>query len=270
MQAKKVAILGLGAAGAFAARAAHDCDCEVDVYAYGDTVFPPGANWFNWLPDDLIEKFPPTPIYVVGQGTEEAFRKLMWGSLADHIVYTDFPTKGDYVYGHNPAKVFDALIPMGVDVSMVAGQLSDVDAIDIAKTYDVVLQTFPTKLSKAGAFGYYVKNFVASRKLTPEEDPATHYVICNGTGEGIVVRESNLFGVKSLEFPQGIGQAEISAKVDISDYQIVAVPEIHPQQKPWEPPTGWDPKIHLVGKWAEWNIQRKPHEVYAMVCELLK
>jgi hypothetical protein len=268
----KVAILGLGAAGAFAARAATDFGCsQIDVYAYGETRFPPGMNWFDWIPEDLQEKFPATAIYMLAQGTEPVYRKRMWGSLAEHLEYKDFPTEGEYIYRWQPEKVFDALIPISVNVDWLAGNLSDVDASAIADTYDIAFQTFPTKESIGGAYAYYPRHFVASRKLTVEEDPGTNYVIFNGNpGKSLLVREMNLFGYKHLEFPQGRGQAEISLEVDISQYQVLHIPEIHPQMKACSSKSIFDPKIHLIGKWALWDIHYKHHQTYADVTKILQ
>ena len=52
----KVAVLGMGMAGAYAAKAASDKGCFVHVYQYGKSQFPLGAFWQHWVPPDIAEK----------------------------------------------------------------------------------------------------------------------------------------------------------------------------------------------------------------------
>jgi hypothetical protein len=262
---KNVAILGLGPTGAFAAKAAIDAGYQVTIYTIGDYhKFVPGPFWFHWIPEDLQQKFVPDQIYQLGKGTKSQYNSLQWGNLVTHVQQSSFPANG-FVVGYNAQKVIEDLIPMTAEVVMSAGAISDVDASDIAKSYDVVFQTFPTKLSKEQQPP--LVPYCMASKLSTEK---RNYVVYNGTGEGVVVRECNLFGRHYLEFPKNVTRSAILHAMDMTGMDLVELKDLHPKTKPWRQPASTDPKIHLIGRWAEWQTHRLSHEIYSIVYGMLK
>src|ERR1041385_5813278 len=106
MNNHKVAVIGLGAAGAFVARAAYDLGFDTTIYASGATnVTPPGAFWLHWLPDDLTGEFNSQTIRIIGKGKEEAYTKLQWGQSWYKGLSSSFPVEPVIEQGYNPVEV---------------------------------------------------------------------------------------------------------------------------------------------------------------------
>lgn len=250
----KIAIVGLGAAGAFAARAAYDMGCEVEIFSTTQTLqMSPGATWLHWIPEDVAAKFTPTQIYVVGKGTAEQYSKRQWGK----VVPSSFPTEPVWEIGYDPMKVLPDLVPASCNVNMIPYQMSDTDVADMSVAFDMVFQTFPTKDSKE--FQPPLIPFVAAAKIGTEPLDK-NYAVYNGTKDGFVVREAVLFGSKFLEFPKNMLLRELEEVVDLTEYKTVTLKDLDPATKPWQHS---HPKIHLLGRMAMWDRKFLSHDAYA-------
>lgn len=264
MDKRKVAIVGLGPTGSFAARAAYDMGCEVDIYVVGQGTTPPGAFWLHWIPDTLPNETSPTQIYVEGKGNAKAYVKRQWGELAPGVT-SSFPDKPVWEQGYDPQVYLKQLVPAACEEIHLPYQLSDGDVKDLSVKYDHVFQTFPTKESKMEQPG--LLPFVAAARIG-EADNTPNWVLYNGTNTGIVVREAVLFGSHFLEFPKNMSLDEVAGQYDLDGWQTVVLKDLQPTTKPW----AQDPKskVHLVGRMAMWDRKFLSHDAYAYVQKILK
>lgn len=264
----KVAVIGLGPTGAFAARAASDLGCEVDIYVAGSggSSTPPGAFWLHWIPDGVVSQgFIYEDIWVEGKGTPKAYIERQWGKQLAAGVTSSFPVRPVWERGYNPQTVLEKLIPRACEEIRVPYPLSGADIRDLSVKYDLVFQTFPTKES----FEHQpaLLPFVAAARFG-SEDPSTNWVVYNGTPNGLVVREAVLFGNHFLEFPKGLAISEITAEQDMEGWQTLVLKDLHPHTKPWSQ----DPasKVKLVGRLAMWDRKFLSHDAYAYVQKQVK
>jgi len=111
MDKKKIAVIGLGPTGSFAARAAYDLNCEVDIYTV-ESAFttPPGSFWLHWVPDDVTQQVAATQIYIQGKGTAKDYIKRQWGELAPGVT-SSFPEQPVWEQGYDPTLVMKYLVP---------------------------------------------------------------------------------------------------------------------------------------------------------------
>ena len=254
MSNPKVAVIGLGASGAFAAKAAYDMKCEVEVYVTQAGKMSPGATWLHWLPEDVTSQFTPTQIYVMGKGTSDQYTKRQWGK----VYPSSFPVTPAWEVGYDPTQVLEVLVPAACNINMIPYPLSDADIRDLSVGFDLVFQTFPTRVSKEEQPP--LRSFVAAAKLG-QSDPEKNFVVYNGTKIGIVVREAQLFGNHFLEFPKDMTAEEVWDQQDLDGYQVVTLKDLDPSTKPWQTVRS---RIKLIGRWAQWDRKILSHDAYAI------
>jgi hypothetical protein len=259
---RSVGIIGMGPAAAFAYRAAVDAGFAVTIYQYGEPhKTPPGAFWLHWLPEDITKMFSPQPILIHGFGSEQEYLKLQWGDLAKGIT-SSFPNKVVTEMGYDPAVVLPNLIPARANIMLLSKPLNDVDVLMLSRLHEFIFQSFPSEASKNVQPA--LLSFVAAATFGTERDG--NWVMYNGTGSGIEVREAVLFGNHYWEFPKGMSEALVRSQIEIPGAHWVTLKDLHPRTEPWMG-TG---NIHYIGRMAEWNRKRLSHEVYSIVSGLLK
>jgi len=262
---KKIAIIGLGLTGSFAARAAHDMGCEVDIYTVESSVsYPPGAVWMHWIPDDVTRMVPATQIYIQGKGTAKEYIKRQWGELAPGVT-SSFPVSPVWEQGYNPELVMKYLVPAACEEIRLPYPLSDADIRDLSIKYDFVFQTFPTRESKLEQPA--LLPFVAAARFG-DEDPSKNWVVYNGTPQGYIVREAVLFGNHFLEFPKNVSLDEIKSAIDLAGWQTVELRDLDPRTTAMQS----EPKsrIKLVGRLAMWDRKFLSHDAYDYVQKVLR
>jgi hypothetical protein len=266
MNNHEVAVVGLGATGAFVARAAYDLGYRVTIYVHGKAnTTPPGAFWLHWLPEDMTGQYQSRSIRIIGKGTQGNYVKLQWGAMSNRMnITSSFPIKEVIEKGYNPEEVLPHLVPDEVKIEYVPFPFSDGDVRDLRHGFEAVFQTFPRKID--------IDNqpekipFIAAAKFSTE-DPAINVVVYNGTGEGIVVREAILFGNHYLEFPKDMPIAEVKKKYDLSGYHWVELKDLAPHTKPVPQPGDG---IYLMGRLAQWDRRCLSHDAYSRTVKILE
>lgn len=256
----KIAIIGFGPTAVFAAKAAHDMGCQVEIFTDHQNPMPPGATWLHWLPEDVSGMFSPTQIYVIGKGTSEQYTKRQWGQ----VYPSSFPAKPVWEVGYDPVVVLDKLLPTVCNVNLIPFRMSDTDVKDLSVGFDLVLQTFPTREDKMNQ--PQLLPFVAAARMG-SEDPTKNYVVYNGTKDGIVVREASLFGNHFLEFPKGMDEQEVYGETHLVGYKVVTLKDLDPRTKPVQQPEG---KIKLIGRWAQWDRKILSHDAYGLAVKFIE
>jgi hypothetical protein len=133
------------------------------------------------------------------------------------------------------------------------------------RNYDIIFQTVPTyeSMLHQPKYDYY---YVASKSVVD----TGNYVYYNGTGEGIVSKELQLWGTKYLEFPRYLPYEEIKRVMSLENYSVHYRVDINPFTKPWLQTREEARKVFLIGKWAEWDRARTLQEVYFISYNFLR
>ena len=266
MDKKKIAIIGLGPTGSFAARAAYDLSCEVDIYTVESSApTPPGAFWCHWIPADVTRMVPATQIYIQGRGTAQEYIKRQWGKLSDNVTSCSFRMLPVWEQGYDPTLVMKYLVPAACEEIRLPYALSDADIADLSGKYDLVFQTFPTRESKAEQPP--LLPFVAAARFG-DEAPDKNWVVYNGIHTGLVVREAVLFGNHFLEFPKNVSLQEVRESMDLSGWQLVELRDLDPRCKSWIQDR--KSKIQLVGRLAMWDRKFLSHDAYTYAQKCIK
>ena len=263
----KVAVLGLGMAGVYAAKAASDNGCFVQVYQHGKTQFPLGAFWQHWVPPDIAKVVPATSIKMIPEGTASDYMSLQWGRVPNNHIKSSFPAKTKVVAGYNPEKVLAAMIPE--NVMTLENPISTEEVFLLCEQYDFVFQTFPAEYS-----------YSAQKPLIPfwtsvlydSCDPEINEVWYNGKGEGHIVRSAKLWGNQYFEFPKYLSYEEIRKVTPAGVLEKMVFQELKdmsPFTVGFQPSVYSPSNLHFVGRWAEWNNKRLTHQVYAVVEEII-
>lgn len=262
---KTVAVLGLGPAGAYAARAAVDAGALVDVYApAGKNNGAPGAFWLYSLPTSVPLITSATPIHIFSDGSEKIYREKQWGALAYKVNGSSFPRTEKVMRGYEPTKVLPALLPREAVVHPLNAPLQDSEVIELCKAYDHVFQTFPSQYSlkqQPPTVSYLIGR---SPIAAPREE---NYVLYCGTKDTVVVRISQLWGNRYLEFPKELRLETLLANYPMyAEHTFTEVKDLHPDTLTWTSPLR---NLHYIGRWATWDKRWLSHMAYEYVQQIL-
>ena len=268
---KDIAVLGAGAAGQFAALAAHDLGHRVTIITTKNFYAPPGPFWFHWVPDSLKDKVEPVEITLIPDGTEKEYQSLQWGR-APHGISSSFPKKITTAIGYNPVEVVWGAMPSFKIHKLSSKEKLNADQIEVfCDHYDLVFQTFPTDLSK-DIMKPKQPYFVGEKlNFAPANGDKDNFVVYNGTGKGIWVRKVFLWGNLYFEFPKNLSLDMIEPVMerthpDLTYHQLW---DLNPYGAPYQLGAYAPRNLHLVGRWAEWNTKRLSHEAYDIAKELI-
>lgn len=270
----RVAILGFGATGAFAAKAAYDAGADVTIItmSHGISV-PPGSFWLHWIPTDVQHKYKPYFIQIESIGTEQEYFRKQWGVEKTKGRTSSFPHQQMFEVGYNPADILETLVPFEVEKQVVLKPLTTFAINIICDDYDKVFQTFPMQkhISEQPALVPYM-----AAAGIGKADPSKNLVVYHGDEHNIIVREATLFGNHYLEFPKGmvgddfdINIAQLLMTINgMQDYQWITLKDLALDTQPVQQ----DPanKIQLIGRFAEWNRKRLSHETYEQVFKIVR
>lgn len=266
---KDVAILGLGPTGVFAARAARDAGARVTIYALPSAFVhtPPGSFWLHWLPDELAQRYPKSPILISSIGTEDVYFAKQWGVPLTKGRSSSFPVLGDEMTGGYDPKVFlPMLLPDDCDKIPLLKPLDTPSITSISQEHDLVFCTFA--LQEHLAIQPPLRAY-AALVIGNTMSPGRNVVVYDGNPLSMVVRTAVLFGYYYIEFPKTKTQVELDALEVMKDLKPTArmavLRDLDLDTKPIEQ----DPraKLQLIGRFAEWNRKRLSHETYQQVYE---
>lgn len=254
-----VAIIGSGAAGAFAYKACREYGCR-NIEVYTDRLGKPssGAFYFHWVPESISEKYEPDDITYVGLGTPDGYAKNQWPGIELGAGFvSSFPNSIMITHGWNASNVWDELWK-GAKIEIIADKLSDTDLKDMSKLHDVVLVTFPTQESMLEMGDYLVRIPVhavnnPTASLLPMDLFSKHdnIIIYNGSASFQWVRCNKLWGKMSLEY----------SYVHSTDgegwfYQQ----DILPMAIPWKKMIARN--VMPIGRFARWDRHYLSHQTY--------
>ena len=267
MSSKMVAVLGLGMSGVYAAKAAKDLGCYVNVFQHGKVTFPPGAFWEYWIPEDI--DVPASEIKLTAEGTADKYMSLQWGKVPQAHPKNDFPAKTKIVKGYDPEKIMKAMMPD--NVLYLDEPLTDAAIGAICKNYDFVFQTF------AASYSYSYKYYMPmapfwTAAMYDSWNPELNEVWYNGTNTGFIVRSATLWGNQFWEFPKYLPLDEIQKCIPTNVLQAMTFTELKEMSstvRPFQPAASSPDNLYFIGKWAEWVPQRLAYQAYDHVSDII-
>ncbi len=262
----RIAILGMGPSAAYAYRACVDFGIasEVDVFGTLPKQLPAGAFWLHKVPL-TIRMSTQHHVLVTSTGKASMYTYKMWG----REIPSSFPTHPFVTEAFNPSEVLP-LLWEGVR-PIDRGPLSDADIIMLARDYDWVFQTFPSRMDKD-----------VGPKLVPlpilvREVPAISDGFCLYNGEYNVkwVRMTTIFGRQCIEFPASVIPSEVPPELAMrwsdyigdGDWTMHVMADLPPETQPVK--FSLAPNVVLVGRFATWNRKVLSHEAYQQVMAVL-
>jgi hypothetical protein len=253
----KIAILGAGPVAAYVYTACKSRGIIPDVYAKEVTKAPVGAFWLRWVPRNMEQQFPRESIEIIPVGNKEQYIRKQWGESAVKTKSCSFPNVMYKEYGYDPALVLPVLW-RDCEIKLVES-LSDEEIQKVAKSYDVVFQTFPSQKSIRELSEYVVR--VPTAVYTNPIKQIENRIYYNGLMEP-TVRLSVLFGKVQYEFVAGS---------EITEYEgatIGSFVDLHPDTPSYENASAEN--IFYIGRYAEWRRHMLVHEAFLKTNMILK
>jgi hypothetical protein len=242
----KVAILGAGPTAAFIARACLDCGIRPDVFA-AKRVHPiGGAFWIYEVPESIAPFVSDKqPIYISKIGTAEGYAQKMWG---DPTLKTSFSSIEEVSWGYSPEEVLPLLWG---DLSYEEEYLkSDEQVALLARSYDLVFQTFPTKKSLDQQGTWREPFFIINHRVWSGQINEVTY---DGDLFSPYLRASYLFGWRSVELRERVELLNPYEK-GVSGWKL------HPGTPRWT--TAPAKNVILLGRFAQWDRKLLSHQAY--------
>ncbi len=260
-----VAIVGSGAAGAYAYRACVEYGCKkVEVFTDKMGTPSPGAFYFHWIPDDLAVRFEPDEILYMGIGTQDKYLERQWPGVKLEPGYaSSFPAKPFVGVGWDAGLIWDELWK-NAPISLVAGKFSDTDLKDMSKYHDLIFLTFPTQESIQAQGKYLVQipvqlvgkqtTFQLPSKALFMLNKYNNFIMYNGTEVFPWVRVNHLWGHASFEY-------SYTSIMDDEDGKVIMQQDLMPGTPVWKKTLAKN--IVPVGRFARWDRKYLSHQSYS-------
>ena len=267
MAKPKIAILGAGASAAYASRALEDLDLRPTIFAEKSGVYQKGAFYFHWLPPDVAELVEQERVATVGIGLRETYIERQWGKY-DPKWESSFPKEDTYQSTpcYNPSIAYDKLLGVNVEINPTV-RLSKGDIVDIANTFDLVIQTFPESqtfkangkyIYRIPVAPYYAEDeeidYIRETYLPPIVRHTPNFIVYNGREDKDWCRMCYMWGNLTFEYPYY--HTEFAGQEDIQ-----MLWDLHPDCPPQEEATYAD-NIILMGRLAMMEPKFLSHEAY--------
>lgn len=275
----KVAILGTGISSAYAYRACFDYKLKrVDVFNFESGKPGIGAFYLHWVPEDIQLKVPAQKVAYLGIGTAKVYMERQWPQLKHNTALrrntkTSFPSKGLILEeGWNAKEVWE-LLWIRANIDTVAFKLSDADIKDLARTYDIVFQSFPSQAALSTQpvnalipIEVFPKGAnILNDKLAGMVEDCPNVIIYNGKEDSSRwVRASMMFGATSIEYPYTMKEEDIHLK---KGGQLKVIQDIFPGVRPYRERIV--PNVIPIGRFATYKRSYLSHDAYKQVWDAI-
>jgi len=251
-----VAILGCGPAGLIAAHACDESDVTIAIFSIKEKSVLPGSMYLHEGIPGISKEYPDNFVQYVRLGTAEGYAKKVYGDAGRYTAWDQ------YLQAYpswNVQRVYDELwlkYEGSVYPTEFTGDLHNLHLL--VEEFDVVITTLPQPiicLHKHDFRGvpYFIRTIEA-----PPLDREKDLVIYNGYDHDPWYRWSILSGICSIEY---------STEPD----------DFNPVDRSWktgakavENNCGCWPRIHRLGRWAEWRHGVLLHDVYKGAKEVMR
>ena len=275
MPSPNVLILGSGASAGYAYRACRDAGILPRVMSSEMPDRTRGAFWLRWLPDSVRSEVPKWKIVIEAVGTQEVYLKKQWGERYEPGMDSSFPSRATALQVYNPTLGSKALWE---DAQIeFCDLLTDEDILELARGYDLVIQTF------SPSFAYTYKPslgvvWVTSIPVYYNSSDSVGSCIYDGTLTTPWIRRTEAWGEFNLEFGSEdearakrfpLDNLKSSGQLAYTDIGIRSYPNLAPGTTPLEPGC-LGGNILLTGRFALWDKRELSHYSYARVMNELR
>lgn len=262
----KVAILGCGPAGMFAAHAAYESGAEISIFSKNRKSFMKGAQYLHQPIPGLSGD--PFQIDYRFEGEIDVYRKKVYGDMSDVVVSPQTLT--------GVADAWDIREAYDEAWDQYEHFISDYDADDdrargfpnlsrISRENDVVISTIPARLlcmdpelHKFTSTKIWSTDFVKSMGVFSEEPKVDNIVVCSGFEDDWWYRQSRIHGWENTEYPFS---------------RMPPAKQVWAVEKPVDTTCDCFPDVLRQGRYGLWRKGVLSHEAYyntARALELLK
>lgn len=242
----RVAILGCGPAGLFAAHAAVYMGHEPFIYSVKQKSSIPGAVYLHHQIPEVTGKDPDGVVTFRREGTRDGYAVKVYGNAAAPVSWDTFPS-GRYSAWSMMA-AYDQLWDL-YGSSVIDGRL-DADLLDgLEQSYPLVISSIPARALCENTYHFFNGQQVWITN-EPVEGCRDNEIIYNGYEPVPWYRTSRIFGYGATEYPSAVTGAFTGAK-----------------------PTGTNcdchPGIKRVGRFGQWRKGVLVHHAYQQAAELI-
>lgn len=267
-RARRIAILGCGPAGIFAAQAAVNAGHRVHIYSNKRRSEMFGAQYLHEPIPGLSEEKDFTLIEYVLQGTVEGYRRKVYGERSRVAVSPEkflgthpaWDIRAAYYAGWH--KFFDAIEDTDIDPDWIL-------STKLHKDYDLVISSIPApKICYAPGSHYFTGTSVFAIGDAPERgvfcpvEVASNSVVCNGEPSPGWYRASNVFGYKTAEWPG-------ETRPPLKQVSTITKP-ISTNCDCYTMPGAMPVKFLPVGRYGRWDKDELSHMAYGRVAKALE
>jgi hypothetical protein len=203
---KLVAVFGSGPAGLFAAQAAYDAGCVVNLYARGERSSLYGAQYLH-EPIPGLDCGKPEVVSYILKGSAEAYRRKVYGDGVDVRVSPESldPTHLAWDIRAAYGNAWERFEPIIRKTEITPTWLDSVGRMTMA---DLVVWSLPLQPFCLEGHGFMSQEIWAQgdaldqgRYCTVSVEPWT--IVANGETSPRWYRASNVFGHRTAEWPEG-------------------------------------------------------------------
>ena len=259
-----VAIIGSGPGSVYIYQACIDNKINPIIISKSRVNFVPGAFWLRWVPAKFENLLRQENIVFYSRGNYEEYEKIQWGRCYGN---SSFPSSSRVETGYNPSKAL-AVMSRNMKFDPTFPHVEDRDIRRICSEYDLVFLTFPME-SWLKSRAYYLVSFPI---YTSCKSADHNYTIYNGVPGSKIVRESNLFGKKYIEFSHFATRNDVMNSLPVFDSTerinwirdfIPECPELDSSEIPSK-------NLKPIGRYAQFKRKMLSHEAYSEANKIIK
>lgn len=259
MSSLKVAILGCGPAGIFAAHAAAEAHAHFNIFSKPRKSYMRGAQYLHRPIPGLSGD--PFQVEYSLKGTTKGYRNKVYGDTSDVLVSPetlvgtadawDIREAYDAGWDRYHRRVLDA------DIS----KWTEDDLFALTSKYDLVVSTIPANLlcRHEHDFSYQSVQVTDFIKTQGPFEGRDNLVVCSGDSDDWWYRQSRIHGWENTEYPEG---------VDLSNLREMA--HVFDVEKPISNNCDCFKGIAREGRYGRWQKGVLSHEAYYNTAHTLR
>lgn len=256
---RKIAILGCGPAGLFAAQAASHMGYEVDIFSKKRKSFMRGAQYLHKPIPELSNETDHFQIDYILEGSVEGYRKKIYGNQEDILVSPEI------LVGEH--KAWDIREAYDKAWNIWEDSIQELDLFlpesygileDLIEDYYAVFSSVPAKLLCHQIEHKFESEIIWSTDFVKpigifERPMIDNVVVCSGVEEDWWYRQSRILGWENTEFP----------------YNKKPEGKVWKVEKPISTDCDCFPEVQRMGRYGLWRKGVLSHESYYDTAEML-
>jgi hypothetical protein len=257
----KVAVLGCGPAGMFAAHAVEEGGADLTIFSKARKSFMRGAQYLHRPIPGLSGE--PFAVDYELWGDVDGYRQKVYGDMGDVLVSPETLVGTANAWDIREAydAAWDRYSRKVVDIDFAEIGDSGAFFTELARTYDLVISTIPAPVlcGRNTEHKFYsqkvwvtegLKSYNDPEFFTPGGELRDNLVVCSGDPDDWWYRQSRIHGWENTEFPH-------------DRKPRVAEPfKVHEVEKPLRHTCTCHPEIVRMGRYGKWQKGVLSHEAF--------